>query len=95
MGGNVGFGAKVFTIFLCHVDFDKISSGYRSKINFSCLTLSVLSGIIISATTFLLMADNFDNSNLIFTKEGFETLCDGDGQEDPRPPPKRGVSVHE
>jgi len=40
------------------------------------LVLLVVSGILISATTFIVMADNFGNSNSKFSKEVFETLCD-------------------
>jgi len=40
------------------------------------LVLLVVSGILISATTFIVMADNFVNSDSKFSKEVFETLCD-------------------
>jgi len=41
------------------------------------LGLLVISGILISATTFIVIADNFNYSNSKFSEEVFETLCDG------------------
>jgi len=41
------------------------------------LGLLVISGVLISATTFIVMADNFNYSNSKFSEEVFETLCDG------------------
>ncbi len=40
------------------------------------LTLLIVSGILISATTFIVMTDNFGNSDSKFSKEDFKTLCD-------------------
>ncbi len=41
------------------------------------LGLLIVSGILISATTFIVMADNFNYSNSKLSNEVFDTLCDG------------------
>ena len=40
------------------------------------LSLLIVSGVLISATTFIIMVDNFGDTESKFSKEDFKTLCD-------------------